>query len=135
GVQDDQTIKSIELSTTELLHIEQIKSGRIHVLLQKPSGSDFTKRKGITNLLFKLIFFSIFPYIVLLLIFISGSAVGNASILGIFEVTLCLLYINFMERVKWTANKHWIWIGFFFWVKLMIIAIYQIPFIIIAFSN
>jgi hypothetical protein len=87
------------------------------------------------TLLFKFIFFSSFPYIVLVLIFYSGSAVGNASILGIFEVTLCLLYINFMERVKWSANKHWIWVGFFFWVKLMIIALYQIPFVVITFSD
>eukprot|EP01080_Neovahlkampfia_damariscottae_P010191 gene10191-2610_t len=125
----------VELSTTEILNVNQIKSGRMHVLLDKPKGIDFTKRKGLSNLIFKFIFFSMFPYIVLLLIFISGSAVGNASIIGIFEVTLCLLYINFMERVKWTANKHWIWIGFFFWMKLLIIAIYQIPFVIISFSN
>jgi hypothetical protein len=42
---DSQEIQ-IELTTTELLHIKQSKIGRIHVLLDKPKGRDFTKGKG-----------------------------------------------------------------------------------------
>lgn len=59
-----------------------------------------------------------FINLVLLIVFI-GSAY-NPSLLSMAQLSLCLLYLNLDETLKWYATKAWIWLGIYYYAEIVL---------------
>jgi hypothetical protein len=141
---DDHMIKDKEededaMDPPTLLAHYQKKRGKMHVSLPHPKNSDgtplhdFTLKSNPRNYfeeLKLLIVYRGFPKVVMVIVFIDATI--KASLFGMLQMVLCLVYLNLGNHVYWRTKKFWVWLGVFYYVYILVEAMYQIPLTVLS---
>jgi hypothetical protein len=119
---------------TLLTYFQKKQGGKMHVSLPHPKNADgtpvrdFTVRSDPRNLydeLKLLLVFRGFPKLVMVVVFVDATI--KASLIGIVQMVLCLVFLNLGNHVYWRTRKFWIWLGIFYYAYCVIEALFQIP--------
>lgn len=132
----DETEREMErnMSPPQLIrHYQKKERSMIVRLPVYTDRRDFTVKSNPRNYLDEirlLLIYRFFNKIPLIILFIDAAI--DPGFIKLIQMAICIIYLSQVNRIYWYTRYFWIGIGIFYYILTFILALYQIPIVIVG---